>query len=130
MIRLDTFMITSRSRLLLVGCSAAALVLTGCGGSAKSGSSSSSSAASPSGASSAPSGASRAQFGKVQQCLKAAGVSLQGNLPSGVPSNLPSGVPTNLPSGLPNGAAGGNGLFNNPKVRRALHACGITVPNG
>jgi competence protein ComEA len=59
---------------------------------------------------------------KIRQCLQAAGLPV----PSFTrPSNLPSGQRPSFSSGArPSGA----GRFNNPQVRAALQACGITLP--
>ena len=70
-------------------------------------------------------------FGAMQSCLKAAGISLP--TPSGAPRTPPSGAPRTPPSGAPrtppSGAAGGpGGLFSDPTVQAALKACGLTVP--
>jgi hypothetical protein len=74
-------------------------------------------------------------FQEVQQCLDAAGIKLK--LPSGAPTDVaggtpPSGAPTGTPPSFDPGQAPqggpGAGLFNNPRVQRALKACGIQVP--
>ncbi len=105
-----------------------AATLTGCG-------SSSSSTTSPQGQpSDRPGlGISAAQQKKIQQCLKAAGLSsaFPSGAPSGgpsgsPPSGFPSGSPSGFPSGIPSG--GPRGAFNNPQVKAALKACGLTLP--
>ena len=79
-----------------------------------------------------------ANLPEIQQCLDAAGIKLPGR-PSGAPSGFPSGAPSGFPSGAPSFSPGqsppdgfdggqGAGLFNNPKVQRALKACGIQLP--
>ena len=88
-----------------------------------------------------------AQFQRIQQCLTAAGISIP--TPSGgFRTDRPNGTFTGRPNASgtftrrPNasgtftrrpGATGGpggafRGMFNDPKVRAALQACGITLP--
>lgn len=91
-------------------------------------------------------GFDQAELQRIQDCLKAAGISIptpSGGFRSGRPTDRPptgtppadrprpSGTsPTDRPrpSGGPSGPNGG--LFGDPKVRAALDACGITLPTG
>ncbi len=128
---------------------AGTLSLTACGGSSgsakASATSSSSSSASASGSASRGRGAGGAGFlqsAQVQQCLKAAGITVPtfsaGARPSGS-FTRPSGSFTR-PSGSftrPSGAGGGfgGGFFGTDtaegqQIQAALKACGITVPTG
>jgi hypothetical protein len=115
----------------------ALVTLTACGSSSGSGTESAS-ASSPSAA--APSGAPsdmQGQFAKIQACLSAAGISNpapSGGAPSG---GFPSGAPTGAPSGAPPGggnftppSGGGQQGLQDPKVKAALEACGISLPTG
>jgi hypothetical protein len=89
----------------------------------------------PAGGAGAPGGfPAGGDFAKIQQCLQAAGLSLPtGSFP--LPSGSfapPSGA---FPSGpIPGGSftppAGAGGALNDPKVRAALDACGISLPGG
>ncbi len=124
-----------------LGVSAASLVCVGslaaCGNSKSStptatptasGSSSTAATASP------PAAAASGNLSAVQECLKAAGITLPsapagGSFPAGG-SPPPAGArPTGgFPSGaIPSGGPGG--AFNNPQAQEALKACGITVPS-
>jgi hypothetical protein len=138
-----------RTRLVLGAASVliAGLSLTACGGGAKSGSStpSASSSSSPS-STAARQGGAAGLFGstEVQQCLKAAGITIP--TPTGSRPNRPSGsftpgTPGAQPSGGPTGSftrgAGGfgGGFFGaDPAqaqaIQAALKACGITLPTG
>jgi len=81
-----------------------------------------------------------AQFQRIQQCLTAAGISIP--TPSGgFRTDRPTGSGTFTRRPRPTGsgtftrrpgATGGafRGMFNDPKVRAALQACGITLPTG
>jgi len=122
----------SRSLALIGGVVALALTVSACGSS----NDSSDSGVTPS--QGAP--GSGIDFQAVQQCLTAAGIKLK--LPSGAPSGgFPSGVPTGsppsgFPSGGPTGAppsgfgdGSGANLFSQPKVQKALQACGIELPS-
>ena len=65
-------------------------------------------------------------FGKIQECLTAAGITA----PSGGSFALPSGGVPQQPSGSfapPSGGFQGGG-FNDPATLAALTACGITLP--
>jgi hypothetical protein len=125
----------TRAKVVAVGAGAVVMAasLAACGGS--SGGSDASSGSQPQVQPSAG-----GNFQEVQQCLDAAGIKLK--LPSGAPSGFaggtpPSGAPTGAPpSGAPSFDPGqsppggaGAGLFNNPKVQRALKACGIELPS-
>jgi hypothetical protein len=76
--------------------------------------------------------ADSAQFQKIRECLTAAGISLpspSGGFRSGTRAGPPSGSPSGpRPSG--SFPAGGNRMFDDPKVQAALKACGITIPTG
>ena len=109
--------------------------LTACGNSSPGSTTSATStptAAVPSGAPSNLQG----QFAKIQECLSAAGIdstALGGNIPSGAPSGGPTGAPpTGAPptdgSFTPPAGSGQGGLQQDPKVKAALEACGITLP--
>jgi hypothetical protein len=121
-------------RVRLVGTGAAlglAAVLAGCG------SGSSTAPTSPSGAGTAavarPTGSGQRTGGrldpamqaKIQQCLEAAGIAVP---TFARPSNLPSGRRPSFASGSPRPSGGFGGRFENPKVRAALQACGISLP--
>ncbi len=105
-------------------------VLAGCGSSSDSTGTESSTTPTtrPSGAPSGATGDQAAQFAKIQECLTAAGITV--DIPSGAPSRptgtaRPSGAP---PSGAPGGGLGG--AFSGPDAQAALKACGITLPTG
>jgi hypothetical protein len=93
--------------------------------------SASASASTPASARSAqPSG----NLSAVQQCLKAAGITLPsapagGSFPAGASPQPGGSRPAGgFPSGaIPSGGLGG--AFNNPQAQEALRACGITVPS-
>jgi hypothetical protein len=116
-------------------CSAVALlfavgVLAGCGSSSDStgATASATPSASTSGAPTGATGAQAKQLAKIQECLTAAGITV--DIPSGLPSRptgtaRPSGAP---PSGAPGGGLGG--AFSDPDAQAALKACGITLPTG
>lgn len=116
----------------------AAGLLTACGSSSGNSSGNSSRASTPTSGSSSPAGGfPGGNNTAVQQCLKAAGITV--TPPAGRPSGFGTGAP---PSGFPSlGAgqslpagqsppAGFGGGFNNAKIRKALKACGISIPNG
>lgn len=91
--------------------------------------------ASPSTSASPPSGLTSGNLAAVQQCLKAAGITLP-SVPAGAAGSIPAGVSPppggSLPSGgFPSGAvpSGGPGAFANPQTQQALKACGITFPS-
>jgi hypothetical protein len=112
----------------------ALVTLTACGSSSGSGAASSSTSSPSTGA---PNGAPsdlQGQFAKIQACLSAAGIANaapSGGFPSG---GLPSGAPTGAPSGAPPSggnvpAGGGQPGLQDPKVKAALEACGISLPS-
>ena len=109
----------------------ALVTLTACGSSNGSGSESAS-ASSPSVA--APSGAPsdmQGQFAKIQACLSAAGITNaapSGGIPSGAPTGAPSGAPPTGGDFTPPAGGGQPGL-QDPKVKAALEACGISLPS-
>jgi hypothetical protein len=135
-----------RTRLVLGTASLliAGLSLTACGGGAKSGSATPSASSSSSASSTATrQGGAGGLFAnaQVQQCLKAAGITLP--TPTGSRPNRPSGsfTPGERPSDRPTGSftrgAGGfgGGFFGaDPAqaqaIQAALKACGITLPTG
>ena len=129
----------------------AGLSLTACGGGGTSGSStpSASSSSSSSASSTAAGRGGAGLFGstQVQQCLKAAGITIptptgsRPNRPSGsfTPGVRPSGRPTGSftrgadgsgGSGGPGGGFFGTGSAQGPAIQAALKACGITFPTG
>lgn len=107
-------------------------VLAGCGSSSDSTGTESSTTPTtrPSGAPSGATGAQAAQLAKIQECLTAAGITV--DIPSGLPSR-PTGTARPGPSGAPPSGAPGGGLggaFSDPDAQAALKACGITLPTG
>jgi hypothetical protein len=89
----------------------------------------------PSTPASPPSGLTNGNLAAVQQCLKAAGITLP-SAPTGAGGSFPAGVSPppggSLPAGgFPSGAvpSGGPGAFANPQTQQALKACGITLPS-
>jgi hypothetical protein len=117
-----------RTLLLTGGALTLAVLVTACG-SSNGGGSGSSGGTTPQGQPSFG-----ANFQEIQQCLDAAGIKLPSR-PSGAPSGFPSGAPSGAPSFTPGqsppdgfGGGQGAGLFNSPKVQRALKACGIPLP--
>ena len=110
----------------------ALLTLTACGSSGGS-TTASSSASTP--AVAAPSGAPsnlQGQFAKIQACLSAAGIANaapSGGIPSGgIPSGAPTGAPPSGGNFTPPTGGGQAGL-QDPKVKAALAACGISLPS-
>jgi hypothetical protein len=134
-----------RSFRVIAGASAVAavLMLAGCGGSASSTSvpsvsePSTTTTASPAARTGGPR-MDPAEMQKISQCLEAAGISvptpsgMAGRTPpSGPPLSgpPPSGAaPSGAPGGLPAGAGGRGGLLDDPKVKAALEACGLSLP--
>jgi hypothetical protein len=121
-----------RRAALALGAGTLALLVTACGSS--SGGSGGTAGTTPQGQPSFG-----GNFQAIQQCLDAAGIKLPSR-PSGAPSGFPSGAPSGAPSGFPSfspgqtppggvGGGQGAGLFNSPKVQRALKACGIQLPS-
>ena len=110
----------------------AAAALTACGGSGSATATTTPSAAGTTGTPGAGRGFNAAEMQKIRECLAAAGISMP--TPSGgFRSFNPSDRPSNRPSrtftpGATGGRGPGGGLFNDPKVRAALQACGITLP--
>lgn len=108
----------------------AVLTLAACGNSTSAGSAASTpapTAASPSGAPSNLQG----QFAKIQECLSAAGIDMKvpgGDLPSGGPTGAPPTGPRPSDGSFTPPAGGGQGGLQDPKVKAALEACGISLP--
>ena len=83
---------------------------------------------------SGPSAPTGGNLTAVQECLKAAGITLPsapagGSFPAGA-SPQPGG--SRPAGGFPSGAVPSGGLggaFNNPQAQEALKACGITLPS-
>jgi hypothetical protein len=77
-------------------------------------------------------GSAQAQqrFAQIRSCLQAAGIAVPTPSGSGRSFTRTPGVtPSPRPSGSGGFRGGGfGGMFANPKVRAALHACGITLP--
>ena len=124
-----TVTLATAARLGVAALAVAGLV-AGCSGSASSPSAESTPAASQSGGfPGLGAGADPALQAKIQECLKAAGISLPtgSGRPSGSPSDRPSGYPSSYPSGSASGAA--PGMDANPQMQAALAACGITMPS-
>ena len=109
----------------------AVAVLAGCGSSSDStGSESTTPTTRPSGEPSGAAGPQAEQFAKIQECLTAAGITV--DVPSGLPSR-PTGTARPDPSGPPRSGAPGGGLggvFNDQEAQAALKACGISLPTG
>jgi hypothetical protein len=132
--------LNQRRAALAIGAGTLALLVTACGSS--SGGSGGTGGDTPQGQPSFG-----GNFQAIQQCLDAAGIKLPSRpsgapsgFPSGAPSGFPSGAPSGVPSGFPSlspgqtppggfGSGQGAGLFNSPKVQRALMACGIQLPS-
>ncbi len=115
---------------------AGALLLLSACGSSSTGSTSSSSPATPSSSPTAAPSAlpsqAQAQFAKIQECLSAAGIDLPTpSLPAGATPggsfSPPAGGSFSPPAG---GGGGGLSQLNNPQVKAALDACGISLPSG
>ena len=131
-----------RTRLVLSAASVliAGLSLTACGGGTKAASSTTSPSRSSSASSTATGrrgGAGLFASAQVQQCLKAAGITIP--TPTGTRPNRPSGsfTPGTRPTGsFTRGAGGfGGGFFGTDPaqaqaIQAALKACGITLPTG
>jgi len=103
----------------------AILTLAACGNSTPA----SSTASTPAPTAAIPSGAPsnlQGQFAKIQECLSAAGIDMKapgGNLPSGGPTG-----PRPTDGSFTPPAGGGQGGLQDPKVKAALEACGISLP--
>ena len=128
-----TVSLAAAARLGMAALAVAGLV-AGCSGSASSPSAESTPAASQSGGfPGLGAGADPALQAKIQECLKAAGISLPtgSGRPTGSPSDRPSGRPSGYPSGYPSGSASGaaRGMDANPQMQAALAACGIALPS-
>lgn len=110
----------------------AILTLAGCGNSTPANSTTSTpapTAAIPSGAPSNLQG----QFAKIQECLTAAGIDMKGpggNLPSGGPTGAPPTGPRPTDGSFTPPAGTGQSGLQDPKVKAALEACGISLPGG
>ena len=114
----------------LVLAGSALVLLTGCNSSSSSSTDTStpttSSTAAAGSPSTAPSGLpsdAQGQFAKIQECLSAAGIDLP------APS-LPAGATPGGSFSPPAGGAAGGGQLNDPKVKAALEACGLSLPSG
>jgi hypothetical protein len=90
---------------------------------------------SPSASAAPPSALNSGDLAAVQQCLKAAGITLP-SAPTGAGGSFPPGASPPAggslpPGGFPSGAipSGGPGAFANPQTQQALKACGITLPS-
>jgi len=90
---------------------------------------------SPSTSAAPPSGLTSGNLAAVQQCLKAAGITLP-SAPAGAGGSFAPGASpppgASRPAGsFPSGAipSGGPGAFANPQTQQALKACGITLPS-
>jgi len=120
-----------------------AAALAGCGSSSTSSGTTPSTTAAPTGAptgaagrvpgqggAGGPGGIDSAALQQMQECLKAAGVTLPTGRPSGFPSGgfTPGTGRPSAGSGGPGAGAGAGGLFSNPEAQAALKACGITLP--
>ena len=81
-----------------------------------------------------PSGAPsnlQGQFAKIQECLSAAGIDIKapgGNVPSGGPTGAPPTGPRPTDGSFAPPAGAGQGGLQDPKVKAALEACGISLP--
>jgi hypothetical protein len=81
-----------------------------------------------------PSGAPsnlQGQFAKIQECLTAAGIDIKapgGNVPSGGPTGAPPTGPRPTDGSFTPPAGAGQGGLQDPKVKAALEACGISLP--
>jgi hypothetical protein len=76
----------------------------------------------PSGAPSGLPSDTQALFAKIQECLSAAGI----NLPA---PSLPAGATPGGSFSPPAGGVPGGGQLNDPKVKAALDACGLSLPS-
>jgi len=82
----------------------------------------------PSGAPSGLPSDAQARFAKIQECLSAAGIALPApSLPAGA---TPGGSFSPPPGGGPGGGGPGGGQLNDPTVKAALEACGLSLPSG
>jgi hypothetical protein len=125
--------VTLRVLTPLVLAGSALVLLTGCNSSTSSPGTSSTAPSAPAGATSTaapPSGApsglpsdAQAQFAKIQECLSAAGITLP------APS-LPAGATPGGSFSPPAGGGAGGGQLNDPRVKAALEACGLSLPSG
>jgi len=110
----------------------AILTLAACGSSTPA----SSTTPTPSPTAAIPSGAPsnlQGQFAKIQECLSAAGIDMKGpggNIPSGVPTGAPPTGPRPTDGNFTPPAGAGQGGLQDPKVKAALEACGISLPGG
>lgn len=108
-----------------------AFTLAGCGNSAAPASGEQTTAPAPTTKESGPPGP-RQMPEEIRDCLRAAGIEVPNGMPSrrpnAAPSERPSGIPTGRPSGRPSGISNAPN-FDNPQVRAALKACGITLPS-
>ena len=108
----------------------AILTLAACGNSTAA----SSTASTPAPTAAIPSGAPsnlQGQFAKIQECLSAAGIDMKGpggNIPSGVPTGAPPTGPRPTDGNFTPPAGAGQGGLQDPKVKAALLACGISLP--
>jgi hypothetical protein len=108
-----------------------AFTLAGCGGSAAPDSGDQSASPAPTMTESGSAGPGQMPE-EIRECLRAAGIELPSGTPSrrpnAAPSEPPGGIPTGRPSGRPSGISNAPN-FDNPQVRAALKACGITLPS-
>ena len=108
----------------------ALLTLAACGSSTSADSTTGSTAPTAAAPSGAPSNLS-GQFAKIQECLTAAGIDMKGpggNIPSGGPTGAPPTGPRPTDGSFTPPAGGGQGGLQDPKVKAALEACGISLP--
>ena len=115
-------MLSHRRTILAALVVVAAIAAAGCGP----GGTTAAPAASATAASASAGAGGNVDFGKIQECLTAAGITA----PSGGSFALPSGGVPQQPSGSfapPSGGFQGGGL-NDPATLAALKACGITLP--
>ena len=110
----------------------AILTLAACGSST----SATTTTATPAPTAALPSGAPsdlQGQFGKIQECLTAAGIDMGtpgGNVPSGGPTGAPPTGPRPTDGSFTPPAGAGQGGLQDPKVKAALEACGMSLPAG
>ena len=123
-------MLSHRRTILAALVVVAAIAAAGCGP----GGTTAAPAASATAASASAGAGGNVDFGKIQECLTAAGITAPSGgsfaLPSGGSFALPSGGVPQQPSGSfvpPSGGFQGGGL-NDPATLAALKACGITLP--